>query len=69
MIWLIAYSPFTYGQKTIEGHMYNRQNEPVPYTSIYDSASQQGTYLDINGYFRLNVVELTDNAQVQQCRV
>ena len=54
---LFLFYPFTYGQKTIEGHVYNRQNEPVPYTSIYDSASQQGTYSDVNGYFRLNVVE------------
>ena len=58
LLLLFFFSPFTYGQKTIEGHVYNRQNEPVPYTSIYDSASQQGTYSDVNGYFRMNVAKL-----------
>ncbi len=58
MLLLSAYYPVAYGQRTIEGHVYNRQNEPVPYTSIYDSANQQGTYSDVNGYFRLNVGKL-----------
>ena len=58
MIWLMLCASVAYGQKTIEGHVYNRQNEPVPYTSIYESASQQGTYSDVNGYFRMNVAKL-----------
>ena len=58
ILWFLACLPVAYGQKTIEGYVYNRENEPVPYTSIYDSASQQGTYSDMNGYFRMNVAKL-----------
>ena len=42
----------------VKGKIVDSLNNPIPYTSIYDSISDQGTYSDINGYFILEVIKL-----------
>ena len=49
---------FSYAQYTLEGYVLDKENIAIPYTSIYHSASDQGTYSAINGYFTLEVEKL-----------
>ena len=55
---LLLLPVFSSAQYSIEGYIHNRENNVIPYTAIYDSLNDQGTYSDINGYFKLNVKEL-----------
>ncbi|MBC6425724.1 MAG: carboxypeptidase-like regulatory domain-containing protein [Ekhidna sp.] len=42
-------------QFVIEGYVINRDTTPIPFTSVYNEASKNISYANINGYFKLEL--------------
>ncbi len=47
----------TSAQIVIDGYVLDEKQQPVPYTSVYDSLNKKGTITDIKGFFSMEVME------------
>ncbi|MDE0472855.1 MAG: carboxypeptidase-like regulatory domain-containing protein [Ekhidna sp.] len=45
-------------QFVIEGHVVDSNTAPIPFTSVYDKVNKNGSYTNVNGYFKLELEAL-----------